>query len=100
MSAIGCGKAETLASLRKGHSGIAPVHYLETSLRDFPVGEVPLSNEQLAYRTGAPGNWPRTTLLSVLALQEALEQASLSLAGDGLSGAFSHIPQVPYLSGR
>ena len=89
VSAIGCGKAETLASLRKGHSGIAPVHYLETSLRDFPVGEVPLSNEQLAYRTGAPGNWPRTTLLSVLALQEALEQASLSLAGDGLSGAFS-----------
>ena len=76
VSAIGCGKADTLAALREGRSGIGPVKYLETSLREFPVGEVPLSNAELAVRTGAPENWPRTTLLSILALQEALEQAS------------------------
>lgn len=89
VSAIGCGKAETLASLREGRSGIAPVKYLETTLKDFPVGEVPLSNAQLASLAGAPDNWPRTTLLSVLALQEALEQAALLPAGNGLSEAFS-----------
>lgn len=77
MSAIGCGQADTLAALREGRSGIGTVRYLETSLRDFPVGEVPLSNAELAARTGAPETWPRTTLLSVLALQEALTQASL-----------------------
>ena len=77
MSAIGCGQAETLAALRERRSGIGPVKYLETTLRDFPVGEVKLSNAQLAARTGAPAHWPRTSLMSILALQEALAQASL-----------------------
>ena len=77
MSAIGCGQAETLAALRERRSGIGPVKYLETTLRDFPVGEVKLSNAQLAARTGAPAHWPRTSLMSILALQEALQQASL-----------------------
>jgi len=81
VSAIGCGQAETLASLREGRSGVGPVKYLETTLRDFPVGEVPLSNAQLASLAGAPDYWPRTTLLSILALQEALEQASLPSEG-------------------
>ncbi|MBR5063456.1 MAG: beta-ketoacyl-[Bacteroidales bacterium] len=44
---------------------------------DFPVGEAPLSNAELSARTGAPETWPRTTLLSILALQEALEQAKI-----------------------
>ena len=77
MSAIGCGKADTLSALREKRSGIGPVKYLETSLRDFPVGEAPLSNAELSARTGAPETWPRTTLLSILALQEALEQAKI-----------------------
>jgi len=77
VSAIGCGQAETLAALRERRSGIGPVKYLETTLRDFPVGEVKLSNAQLAARTGAPAHWPRTSLMSILALQEALAQASL-----------------------
>ncbi len=77
MSAIGCGQADTLSALREKRSGIGPVKYLETSLRDFPVGEAPLSNAELSARTGAPETWPRTTLLSILALQEALEQAKI-----------------------
>ena len=77
VSAIGCGKADTLSALREKRSGIGPVKYLETSLRDFPVGEAPLSNAELSARTGAPETWPRTTLLSILALQEALEQAKI-----------------------
>ena len=87
MSAIGCGQEETLAALRERRSGIGPVRYLETTLRDFPVGEVKLSNVQLAVRTGAPETWPRTTLLSILALQEALEQASMNPEGKALPGA-------------
>ena len=77
MSAIGCGLAETLASLREGRSGIGPVKYLETTLRDFPVGEAPFSNAEMAARTGARADLPRTSLLSILALQEALETAGL-----------------------
>ena len=77
VSAIGCGQADTLSALREKRSGIGPVKYLETSLRDFPVGEAPLSNAELSARTGAPETWPRTTLLSILALQEALEQAKI-----------------------
>ena len=84
-SALGVGKADTLASLREGRSGIGPIRYLETSLRDFPVGEVPLSNEEIASRTGAPSSWPRTTLLSILALQEALAQAGISPEGETFS---------------
>jgi 16S rRNA (cytosine1402-N4)-methyltransferase len=76
VSALGCGKAENLAALKAGRSGIAPVRYLQTGLKDFPVGEVPLSDEELAARTGAPAAWPRTALLSILALQEALAEAN------------------------
>ena len=75
VSALGCGKAENLAALKAGRSGIAPVHYLRTALKDFPVGEVPLSDAEIAARTGAPAAWPRTALLSILALQEALTEA-------------------------
>ena len=87
MSAIGCGKAETLAALREGRTGIGPVRYLETSLRDYPVGEIALSNEQMAALSGAPATWPRTTLMSILAIREALQEAGLEtpdqVGGDG-----------------
>lgn len=75
ISAIGCGKDDTLAALRHGRSGLGPVRYLETSLQDYPVGEVALTNAQLAALSGAPANWPRTTLMSILAIREALEEA-------------------------
>lgn len=82
VSAIGCGKADTLASLRAGRSGIGSVRFLQTGQKDFPVGEVPLSNDALSAATGAPATWSRTTLLSIMALQEALDQAGLPVAGD------------------
>ena len=77
VSAIGCGKADTLDALRSGRSGVGPVRYLETSLKEYPVGEVPLSNAQMAALTGAPASWPRTTLMSILAIREALAEAGL-----------------------
>ena len=77
VSAIGCGKADTLAALREGRTGVGPVRYLETSLKDYPVGEIALSNAELAALSGAPATWPRTTLMSILAIQEALNEAGL-----------------------
>ena len=78
VSAIGVGKAANLDSLLHTRPGVAPVRYLATSLRDFPVGEVKLSNEELGALCGAPADWPRTTLLSICALQEALKEAGLA----------------------
>ena len=87
VSAIGCGQVESLDALRRGRSGIGPVRYLETACRDFPVGEVALSNAELAARTGAPSDLCRTSLLGILALQEALAQAGFgSLEGIPLIG--------------
>ena len=78
VSAIGVGKDANLESLLHARSGVGAVRYLATGLKDFPVGEVPLSNLELAELTGAPESWPRTTLLSICALQEALAQAGLA----------------------
>ena len=47
VSAIGLNKQEVLSSLLAGKSGIADVRYLDTEHREFPVGEVKLTNEQM-----------------------------------------------------
>ena len=78
VSAIGIGKAETLASLSAGRTGIAPIQYLQTEHQEFPVGEVKLSNEAMKRLLGIaaePTN--RTALMGMLALQEALDEAGI-----------------------
>ena len=91
VSAIGCGKADTLAALREGRSGVGPVRYLETSLKDYPVGEIALGNAEMAALSGAPDTWPRTTLMSILAIREALKEAGLEtpdqVGGDVMPGS-------------
>ena len=87
VSAIGCGQEETLDALRRGVSGIGQVRYLETAEKAFPVGEVKLSNAELASLTGASPELPRTSLLGILALREALREAGLvDLTGVPLIG--------------
>lgn len=79
MSAIGIGKAETLASLQGQRTGIGPLRYLQTAHTEFPVGEVKKSNDELKQMLGLtaePTN--RTALLGMLALDEALAEARLS----------------------
>jgi len=82
VSAIGCGKAASLNALRSCRSGIGPVTYLKGGPEGLPAGEVHLSNEEMAALAGIQvaeaSAWPRTSLMSVLALQEALEQALIS----------------------
>lgn len=82
VSALGCGKAVSLDALRSCRCGIASVKYLKGGPEGLPVGEVPLSNEEMAAKAGVPlskaAQWPRTTLMSILALQEALSEAGIS----------------------
>lgn len=96
VSALGCGKAVSLEALRSCRSGIAPVKYLKGGPEGLPVGEVPLSNEEMAAKAGVPlsmaSNWPRTTLMSILALQEALSQAFIETPG---SNRLSSVKKTP-----
>lgn len=81
VSALGIGRAETLDALRNGRTGVSPApRYLHTLLRDYPVGEVPLSNDELKHRLGIAADQPtnRTALLGIMAVGEALQQAHLS----------------------
>lgn len=85
VSAIGVGKAETLASLMAGKTGIREMRYLSSCHRDIPVGEVPCSNQEMMQRLGIADDLrlTRTALIGRLALREALDEAQLS--GEALS---------------
>ena len=87
VSAIGVGKEETLASLRAGKTGIGKMKYLSSIHSDLPVGEVPLSNEEMVQKLGIAESLfhTRTALMGRLALREALEEAGLK--GDALKEA-------------
>jgi len=78
VSALGIGAEANCAALLRGESGVRTVRYLPTEHREFPVGEVSMSGEELQERLGLPaGVYSRTHLLGVLALKEALEQSKL-----------------------
>ena len=78
VSALGIGAEANCSALLRGESGVRTVRYLPTEHREFPVGEVPMSGEEMRQRLGLPaGVYSRTHLLGVLALKEALEQSKL-----------------------
>ncbi len=79
VSAIGIGKDETLKSLLDGTTGIGKVHHLKTNREEFPVGEVKLTNDEMLQKLEISPEkaMPRTVLLSIMAIQEALQQAKL-----------------------
>ena len=79
VSAIGVGKDETLASLLVGKTGIGRMKYLPSCHEELPVGEVKLSNEEMAQMMGTPCGieLTRTALMGRIALREALEEAKL-----------------------
>ena len=100
VSAIGCGKSASLEALRACRSGIGPVKYVKGGPEGLPVGEVPLSNEEMAAMAGVPQEYanqlPRTTLMSILALQEALDQADIEYT-DFRRDAFPSAKKRPML---
>ena len=79
ISAIGVGKDETLRSLIARKSGIGRLRHLQTAHSDLPCGEVNMSDEELRNALGLPADRivPRTTLLGIIAVREAMEEAGV-----------------------
>lgn len=80
LSAIGKGKKATLNALENKISGIGPLKYLENStLTDFPVGEVQMSDSEMKKLLNIPENEiiVRTALMGIIALDEALKEAKI-----------------------
>ncbi|MCC8038034.1 MAG: beta-ketoacyl-[acyl-carrier-protein] synthase family protein [Bacteroidales bacterium] len=80
ISAIGLNAEQTLQSLRQKRSGIAAPKYLSTSHVELPVGEVPLSDEELNRLLLLPEDEEisRTTLLGAVAARQAYGSAGLT----------------------
>ncbi|MDR1406502.1 MAG: beta-ketoacyl-[acyl-carrier-protein] synthase family protein [Tannerella sp.] len=84
VSALGTDKRETLAALRSRRSGVGMLRYLHTSHTEFPVGEVKMTNEEMMCRLHIPETetTTRTSLMGMLAVREAVEQARLQETRD------------------
>ena len=81
VSALGVGKQANQENLLAGNSGVAAPQILNTLHKEWPVGEVKLTNEQLRQLLEIPSVTPeinRNVLLGTLAAREALQDASLS----------------------
>ena len=89
VSALGIGREATLRSLMASRGGIGPVHTTHT---EFPVGEVPMGNDEMRRQLGIDPSTPttRTALMGMLALGEALRHAGL---------AASDLPETGLVSG-
>ena len=87
ISAIGNDKSTVLQSLREKRTGIGKITHLQTTLKDYPVGEVKLSNTMLKQKLGISNDTiiSRTTLMGIWAVRQALEDAGLDshAAADG-----------------
>ena len=98
ISAIGNNKQETLASLRTGKTGVGRLRYLQTAHKEFPVGEVKLSNEEMKQMlsiTQEPTT--RTSLMGMVAMREALDEAEATPVFSALYAQFVRTKVVPEL---
>ena len=79
ISAIGLDKSSVLSSLKEKRSGIGTMRYLHSSHRELPVGEVPLSNDDMCHQLGLKEARyvNRTTLMGMLAVRQALTDAGI-----------------------
>jgi 3-oxoacyl-(acyl-carrier-protein) synthase len=78
ITAIGNNVAECFAALESGQAGMADITHLESIHRHkIPVAEVKLTNDELAAITGLSSQISRTTLLSLIAAREALNDAQI-----------------------
>lgn len=80
VSAIGTDKASVLNSLLHGNTGIGTMSHLQSVHKELPVGEVKLSNEEMAHALGLePSPYhSRTALMGMMAVKEALADAGIS----------------------
>ena len=76
--AIGQDKPSVLDSLQHKHSGIGTMQFLRSCHKELPVGEVPLSNDDMRSQLGVKDTMiNRTTLMGMLAVRQALEDAAI-----------------------
>lgn len=88
ITAIGNNTEECLQALLSGKTGVGKAEYLKTYWQDeLPIAEVKMSNAQLAELAGVKASWPRTALLSAIAVKEAL--AKYSIVAEFKTGFFS-----------
>ena len=92
VSAIGRNKAETLDALLNNRSGVGPLVYLKTEHKEFPVGEVKMSDEEMRKHLNINDKaiTTRTALMGMMALDEALKDACLTP---------DMLPEVGFISG-
>lgn len=82
VSAIGMNVAESLAALKTQTHGISRIENISTALQnEIYVGEIKKSNSELIDLLQLPkkNNFSRTSMLGVLAIKEALEDAELNI---------------------
>ena len=79
VSSLGIGAEATAETLRKGDTGIHTMRYLQSQHAELPVGEVPLSNEEMGrmLNTTSERYVSRTALMGAIALREALHNAGI-----------------------
>ncbi len=82
ISAIGDNVPECLSALKNGQTGIRPIEILQTKHKDtFKVGEIKHTNEELLEILGLSASempeFTRTTLLGLIAAQEAMIDAGI-----------------------
>ncbi len=79
INAIGDNADRTLASLKRGVSGVSKLQFLKTMHTDLPCGEIKMSYEQLADFAQVNRNSPlvRTPLMGLIAAREAVQNARL-----------------------
>jgi len=80
ISAIGISADETLHSFRNNLSGIGSITLFDSIHKGvLPVGEVKLSNSELAAKLGAEKDVTRTALLGIHAAREAVQTAGIDV---------------------
>jgi 3-oxoacyl-[acyl-carrier-protein] synthase-1 len=90
ISAIGNNAEECLAALEHEDAGMNTITYLKTiHANEIPVAEVKLNNEELAQIAGWSSKISRTALLSIIAAQEALNDAAIGNIGELRTGFIS-----------
>ena len=92
ISAIGNNVEENFQSLIHSKHGISDIEILETNKRGkVKLGEIKWSNEDLIKILNLPeeNNYTRTTLLAMVAVKEALENANISAVNQHKTGLIS-----------
>ncbi|MDR0795061.1 MAG: beta-ketoacyl-[acyl-carrier-protein] synthase family protein [Tannerella sp.] len=90
ITALGIGKQANLEALKNLQSGMAPPRYVNTIHNHFPVGEVKYSNPEMKHLLGfKPDDAAvRSSLLAIIAIREALQQAGFEKRDPALRVAF------------